>query len=253
MFRGKLLLKLQHFRKFDNYKMFFTTDLSSHERKSVKKAQKPSLSSQGNNNREGSNSDGFGGAARVGCCSFVIMSALTVAHTNTMIALDIENTMLLSSLGASCFLLCHSPEKSIAQPRNVIGGHFIGATCGVMSNILIATLDILGNSDWSGVMTNVNLLTSSYLSLLCGGPLAVSAACVTMMLTRATHFPAAGTALGISIAPIVRVGPYPTLLDIIWDPQLLTIMANVMLSSSSLVGMAYVLHKGEYPNKPKSL
>ena len=40
-------------------------------------------------------------------------------------------TMLIGSFGASAVLLYGAPKRPLAQPRNLLGGHFLSALCGV--------------------------------------------------------------------------------------------------------------------------
>lgn len=187
---------------------------------------------------------------QVGISSFIVMSSLSAAHMH-MNVLDIDNSMLLSSLGASCFLLCFSPEAPVAQPRNVIGGHLLGASCGVLSHSLVTLLQT--TSDWVGItmFAEVDHLMNTYVPVMCAGPLAVSSACMLMMLTRTVHFPAAGTALGIALSPSMPVST--SLSDIILSPEVVTLLANVCFSSSTLVALACVLHTGSYPNSIQRL
>ena len=44
---------------------------------------------------------------------------------------------LTGSFGATAVLLFASPRSPFAQPRNLIGGHLIGAICGCIARITI--------------------------------------------------------------------------------------------------------------------
>lgn len=82
-----------------------------------------------------------------------------------------DSIFLIGSFGASCVLLFGHINSPLAQPRNVIGGHMIGAIVGVSFFKLFPE----------------NLWLSSALS--------VSLAIVLMQITRTLHPPAGATAL----------------------------------------------------------
>ena len=82
---------------------------------------------------------------------------------------------LIGSFAASAVLLYAAPESPLAQPRNCIGGHAIGAVVGVACWKLIASR--------GGAL------------LWLGQALSVSLAILFMDLTRTLHPPAAATSL----------------------------------------------------------
>ncbi|MCL6449653.1 MAG: HPP family protein [Armatimonadetes bacterium] len=77
--------------------------------------------------------------------------------------------LLLASFGATAALVYGVPDNPFSQPRNVIGGHLISATTGVL------LYHLAGTTWWS--------IT-----------LAVSAAIVLMMVARSFHPPGGATA-----------------------------------------------------------
>jgi len=98
----------------------------------------------------------------------ILLAGLGAAIAISAVAVlaDVSNSVLiLGSFGASCVLLFGYPDAPFSQPRNVIGGHFLSALCGMLA------LKFLGHSWWS---------------------LAISLACAIMgmMFTRAVHPPA---------------------------------------------------------------
>lgn len=74
-------------------------------------------------------------------------------------------SLLIAPFGASCVLAFALPEAAVSQPRNIIGGHFITALCGLV------VYHWLGNGIWA-------------LSLAVGLGIAL------MILTKTTHPPA---------------------------------------------------------------
>jgi len=78
--------------------------------------------------------------------------------------------LIMASFGASCVLLFALPESPLAQPKNVVGGHFLTALVG-----LLAT----------------HFLPSSILVVA----LAVAVGIALMVLTGTTHPPAGGNPL----------------------------------------------------------
>ncbi len=86
------------------------------------------------------------------------------------LSLNAEIFPLFAPFGASAVLLYGAPAAPFSQPRNLLGGHFISATVGVII---------------------FNILGISFFSVA----LAVSLAISLMLLARAVHPPAGATAL----------------------------------------------------------
>lgn len=82
-----------------------------------------------------------------------------------------DNLLLFGSLGASAVLVYGAPRAPLSQPRNLIGGHLISATIGVLF------FHTLGFLPWLAA------------------PLAVATALACMHLTRTLHPPGGATAL----------------------------------------------------------
>lgn len=84
---------------------------------------------------------------------------------------DIENVFLIGSFGASSVLIYGAVESPLAQPRNLLGGHFISALIGV------TVYKVFPETIW---------ITA---------PLAVGTSIVFMQLTKTLHPPGGATAL----------------------------------------------------------
>lgn len=80
-------------------------------------------------------------------------------------------TLMIGSYGASAVLLYGAPRSPLAQPRNLIGGHFFSAMIGVLC------MQILPTIPWAAAA------------------LAVASAIAVMHLTRTLHPPGGATAM----------------------------------------------------------
>ncbi len=61
-------------------------------------------------------------------CTGAFLAAATLG-----LVTDLAQTpLILGSLGASCLLVFAYPESPFAQPRNVIGGHFVSSLTGLL-------------------------------------------------------------------------------------------------------------------------
>ena len=105
--------------------------------------------------------------------SMIAMAGLGGAiATATLVILgsSIETVMILGSFGASCLLIFAYPASPFAQPRNVIGGHFIATLTGLVF------MTLFGIHWWSMAS-------------------AVGAAIALMLLLRMPHPPAGSNPL----------------------------------------------------------
>lgn len=90
--------------------------------------------------------------------------------TVTALTLVYKMPLLVASFGASAVLVYGVPDVPLAQPRNVIGGHFLSAVTAV------AVYALLGSTWWSIA-------------------LGVSLAIALMLITNTAHPPGGATAL----------------------------------------------------------
>lgn len=93
-----------------------------------------------------------------------------------------DSVFLIGSFGASCVLIFGATYSPLAQPRNLVGGHLLGAVIGV------AVHKLLPDQLW---------LASA---------LAVSLSIVSMQITKTLHPPAGATALIANIGSDKIVG-----------------------------------------------
>jgi CBS-domain-containing membrane protein len=84
-----------------------------------------------------------------------------------------DKVFLIGSFGASAVLVYAAANSPLAQPRNVMGGHLLGALVGVTTAQLVGAPELL----WLGAA------------------LAVSSSIVAMIVTKTLHPPGGATAL----------------------------------------------------------
>ncbi|KAG8162081.1 hypothetical protein KVR01_007846 [Diaporthe batatas] len=125
--------------------------------------------------------------------AFCGLSVLQAVFGHASYFIDRGVPQLVASYGASAVLIYGVPEVPLAQPRAVIGGHFISALVG----LIILTIFRAGghaNENDDGIESSLSWLAAS---------LASSIAIVCMMATKTTHPPAGATALIPIIDPKV--------------------------------------------------
>ncbi len=104
-----------------------------------------------------------------------------LAFVTTLILLSLlsmEHVVIVSSVGASIFIVLTMPTSETARNRSIIGGHLIGLVTGAICSTLPGFI---------------------YVSPLVGCALAVGLSTMGMMATNTIHPPAAGTALYVAL------------------------------------------------------
>lgn len=99
------------------------------------------------------------------------LGILAVSYVNAKILNGTDLVMVIGSFGASAVLIYGAIHSPLAQPRNLLGGHFISALIGVFCYKLFP------NQVWLA------------------SPLAVATAIAVMHLTKTLHPPGGATAL----------------------------------------------------------
>jgi CBS-domain-containing membrane protein len=97
----------------------------------------------------------------------------------------IKQPVIISSLGATAFIVFSAPHRSTSNGRYLIGGYLIGIIAGVLVNLMM-----LKNYD--------SYLSEMLYHILVGG-VAVGVAMFVMALTNTEHAPATGIALAIAL------------------------------------------------------
>lgn len=126
-----------------------------------------------------------------------------VAWLGEFILSGTDLSLMIGSYGASAVLLYGAPRSPLAQPRNLLGGHFISALIGV--------------SCWQ-LLPDVTWVAAA---------LAVASAISVMHLTRTLHPPGGATALiaVIGSAEIHRMGYIYALIPGLLGPLILLVVA----------------------------
>ncbi|THU94462.1 HPP family protein [Dendrothele bispora CBS 962.96] len=96
---------------------------------------------------------------------------------------------IVASYGASAVLIYGAIEVPLAQPRALIGGHFVGALVGTCITKLFRLLP-----------TEERYLQLQWLA----GSLSCATSVVAMQVTKTTHPPAGATALLAAVSPEIR-------------------------------------------------
>ncbi|MFC5408950.1 HPP family protein [Larkinella bovis] len=130
-----------------------------------------------------------------------------------------DDVFLIGSFGASCVLIFGSTHSPLAQPRNLVGGHFLASLIGV------AVYKLMPDQLW---------LSSA---------LAVSLSIVVMQMTRTLHPPAGATALiaNIGSEKIKSLGFGYTISPVMSGVMILLVIALIVNNLPA---------KRSYPSKP---
>jgi len=119
----------------------------------------------------------------IGQCFLASLTILAI-----LFFLDILNeTAIISSLGASVFIVFTMPTQYSSDPRRLIGGYFVGLTVGFIFFIISSS-------------SFMNDLISYHTTIfVIFGSMAVGFSIFIMAVTNTEHAPAAGIALGLVI------------------------------------------------------
>lgn len=129
--------------------------------------------------------------------SFLGIGAVAAGHYAFFAGTELA--LILGSFGASAVLIYGAPKSPLAQPRNLLGGHLLGAFCGV---------------------TLVKLCPWPWLA----AALAVSCCIAAMHLTRTLHPPGGATAL-IAVLSGPKTGYLFLLLPVLSGTLILLLIA----------------------------
>jgi CBS-domain-containing membrane protein len=104
------------------------------------------------------------------------LATFTVALV--LLVLNIENAVVIASIGATAFIVFTMPKNITASPRRVIGGHIIGLLSGSFAAL------IPHDTSFAGILVYA---------------LAVGLSIFLMVALDCEHPPASGTALGVAM------------------------------------------------------
>ncbi len=110
----------------------------------------------------------------------------TLAALTLSLVLAVENSLanvaIITAIASSAFIIFMTPHSSMARPRRVVGGHFVGVPIGLA---FAGMLDLIGESLTTTVVIDVFAAVAVGLSML------------SMAATDTEHPAAAGTVLGL--------------------------------------------------------
>ncbi|PNX51397.1 MAG: hypothetical protein BV456_03355 [Thermoplasmata archaeon M8B2D] len=114
------------------------------------------------------------------------LATLTVLAV--LLFLDVlDETAIITALGASAFIIFVMPTQYSSDPRRLIGGYIVGLIVGFIF-YLISTSEV-----------GVNLIENQTTLLVIFGAISVGFSVFIMAVTNTEHAPAAGIALGLVI------------------------------------------------------
>ena len=138
--------------------------------------------------------------------SYVFQSLLaTVAVFMALIVMAFRQMIVISSLGATAFIVFVMPCRAITRTRNILGGHLMGFFCGWCFSL---------------IPHEQMLLTAGIYAL------AVGVSIFLMVITETEHPPAAGTALGVAISGIT----FPEVFQFVLSILMLALVHNLLKS-----------------------
>ncbi|NGZ05578.1 MAG: HPP family protein [Magnetococcales bacterium] len=134
------------------------------------------------------------------------LGILLVAGMERLLLQESDQLLMIGSFGASAVLIYGAPSSPLAQPRNLLLGHFVSALTGV------AMAQLLPQQAWLAA------------------PLAVSLAIAGMHLTRSLHPPGGATALiaVIGSKQIQALGFFYALVPVLAGATLMLLVALVV-------------------------
>ena len=130
---------------------------------------------------------------------YVLQCALaTVVVSVILIVLSsVAETVIVAALGASAFIAFAMPQKSVSNPRFLIGGYLIGTAvgcgCHFLSRHYLLTEISFDHTEYY-LLTHISFIHEYWHQIF--GSISVGTALFLMTITNTEHPPAAGLALG---------------------------------------------------------
>jgi len=143
---------------------------------------------------------------------------LIIAAADSFLSGDAGYPFLIGSFGASCVLVFGAPASPLAQPRNLVGGHFLSALAGVAFQMLLPGVPWLSAA------------------------LAVATAILLMTITKTLHPPGGATAL-------IAVSGGQAVHDLGWLYPFFPCLAGALILLAVGLVSNNVLEKGRYPRE----
>jgi CBS-domain-containing membrane protein len=124
---------------------------------------------------------------------YLFQAALAAVALAAVLA--VESTLskaIFTAIASSAFIIFTVPHSRQSSPRRVIGGHAVGVVVGLLAAVIVH--DLLDKS------YDVTWISGS------AAAIAVGAGILVMAATDTEHPPAAGTILGLTLAPDALLG-----------------------------------------------
>ena len=142
----------------------------------------------------------------------------TLTILAVLIFFDVLNeAALITSLGASAFIVFTMPTQYSSDPRRLIGGYTVGLLVGLIFYII------------SQSQIKVTLGFSDTFTIVIFGAIAVGFSIFIMALTNTEHAPAAGIALGLVISRWDYFTIIFIVLAIIWLASIRLILKDYLM------------------------
>jgi len=145
-----------------------------------------------------------------------VLASITVLAV--LIFLDVLNeTAIITALGASAFVVFITPTRYSSDPRRLIGGYIVGLSVGFLLFLISQTNFI------------TDIFKSETLILIFLGAIAVGVALFIMAITNTEHAPAAGIALGLVINKWDYLTIIFILIAILWMSIVRKLLKNYLM------------------------
>jgi SAM-dependent methyltransferase len=120
---------------------------------------------------------------------YLLQATLAAATLAIVVALqdNLTNVAIVTGIASSAFIIFISPHSRMSSPRRVLGGHLIAIVAGLIIGAIV--------HDWAGEPYASSLVTDV------AAAVGVGIVMLVMAATDTEHPPAAGTVLGLTLAP----------------------------------------------------
>jgi CBS-domain-containing membrane protein len=120
---------------------------------------------------------------------YFLQATLAACALAAVLAVEstLSNVAIVTAIASSAFVIFTVPHLRQSGPRRVLGGHAVAIVIGLIAAVIVH--DALGEPYRTTLTTGI------------GASFAVGASMLVMAATDTEHPPAAGTALGLTLAP----------------------------------------------------
>ena len=120
---------------------------------------------------------------------YLAQATLAAIALGAVLAIEdsLTNAAIVTAIASSAFIIFMTPASNMAGPRRVMGGHAVGIVIGLTGSLILH--DVLGEPYGSSLVTDI------------GAAVGVGVSMLVMAATDTEHPPAAGTVLGLTLAP----------------------------------------------------